>query len=74
MGVVAFDGALLNINLCMHPYLLLNCVHKYKDIYSAIGLLALKGIVVGESGSTPYVSISMPILIVFTNVQIFMMV
>ena len=43
MGVVPVDRCLLHINLHIHLKLLLNCVHKYTDIYKGIGLLALNG-------------------------------
>ena len=41
----------------LHSHLLLNCVHKYRDIYDGIGLLALNWEVVLERvESTPYLS------------------
>ena len=34
--------------LYIHLHLLLDCVHKYTDIYNDIGLLALKSVMVVE--------------------------
>ena len=36
--------------LHIYVHLLLNCVHKYTDIYDSIGLLSLKGIVAVDRG------------------------
>ena len=40
----------------LHIHLLLNCVHKYTDIYHVIDLLALQVVVVVDKASTTYPS------------------
>ena len=54
----------------IHIHLLLNCVHKYTNIYDGIGFLVLEGVAVVEGWSTLYPSPSSPELC--SHVQILM--
>ena len=49
-------GGLFHIHFHTYSHLLLNCVHKYTDIYDGIGLRLLKRKLLLKGGSTLYVS------------------
>ena len=50
MEEVVLKRGSLHIHLCNHLHLFLKCVHKYTEIYEAIGLLVLMGVVSGDEG------------------------
>ena len=58
LGLFGPKGVVMDENVgLLHLHLLLNCVHKYTDIYEAIDLLVLQGLLVVERGSPSYSSL-----------------
>ena len=52
----------------LHMHFLLNSVPKYTDNYYIIGLLALKGVLVVERGSIPYIHLYMKCVHKYTGI------